>query len=100
MPVYVYEIVLPDGSGGEVFEVLQGIHEPPLTVHPETGQSIRRTLTAANVAGKRSDLGKPADLSDKNLAAKGFTKYVKTGDGQYEKTTGTGPKSISADQIP
>ena len=35
-----------------------------------------------------------AKISDKNLAAKGFTKYVKTGDGTYEKTTGDGPKQI------
>ena len=33
-------------------------------------------------------------LADKNLAAKGFTKYVKTGNGTYEKTTGKGPKQI------
>ena len=33
-------------------------------------------------------------MSDKNLASKGFTKYVKTGNGSYEKTAGDGPKKI------
>ena len=38
--------------------------------------------------------------SDKNLAAKGFTKYVKTGDGTYEKTAGTGrSRSSGSDSI-
>ncbi len=33
-------------------------------------------------------------MSDKNLASKGFTKYVKTGNGTYEKTAGAGPKTL------
>ena len=35
-----------------------------------------------------------AKVSDKNLAAKGFTKYVKSGDGTYEKAAGSGPKTF------
>jgi hypothetical protein len=35
-------------------------------------------------------------LSDRNLADKGFTKYVKTDPGRYEKTAGNGPSEISA----
>ena len=27
MPLYVYEVVLPDGSGGEQFEVIQKMAE-------------------------------------------------------------------------
>jgi hypothetical protein len=38
-----------------------------------------------------------ARLSDRNLQEKGFTKYVKMGDGKYEKRTGKGPDVISAD---
>jgi hypothetical protein len=33
-------------------------------------------------------------LSNKNLAEKGFTKYVKAGDGHYEKKAGKGPDVI------
>ena len=34
-------------------------------------------------------------LSAKNLGEKGFTQYVKAGDGYYEKTAGDGPLVIS-----
>lgn len=95
MPIYVYELVMPDGTGGEQFEILQSMSAEPLTLHPETGQPVRRILTAAAVAGKWSDLKTGQRLSDRNLAAKGFTKYTKTDTGRYEKTTGTGPKTIS-----
>ncbi len=97
MPVYVYEIILPDGSVGETFEVLQKMSDPPLEVHPDTGQAVRRVVTAPNVMGKWSESGMSTSLSDKNLAEKGFTKYVKAGDGKYEKAAGQGPDVISAD---
>jgi hypothetical protein len=38
-----------------------------------------------------------SNLRDKNLNEKGFTKYVKAGDGYYEKRAGKGPDVISAD---
>ena len=34
---------------------------------------------------------------DKKLERLGFTKYVKSGDGQYEKTIGDGPSLINKD---
>jgi hypothetical protein len=37
-------------------------------------------------------------VSDNKLAKHGFTKYVKTGDGHYEKTLGSGPSMISGDE--
>jgi predicted nucleic acid-binding Zn ribbon protein len=95
MPIYVYEVVLPDGSGGEQFELMQSMSAEALTVHPETGQPIRRIPTAAAVAGRWSEMKTSQRLSDRNLAAKGFTKYTKTDTGRYEKTTGTGPDVIS-----
>ena len=94
MPLYVYEVVLPDGSGGEQFEALQPMSADPLTVHPDTGEPVRRVIGTPNAPRKWTDSQGAAKISDKNLAAKGFTKYVKTGDGTYEKTTGTGPKQI------
>ncbi|MBL8889179.1 MAG: FmdB family transcriptional regulator [Planctomycetaceae bacterium] len=97
MPIYVYEVVEIDGSSGETFEWLQGMHEPPLTQHPDTGVPVRRVITAANMAGTWSDMKASSNLSNKNLAEKGFTKYVKAGDGKYEKAAGNGPNVISAD---
>lgn len=99
MPVYVYQVILPDGQPdeGEVFEVLQSIHDSPLEVHPETGQPVQRLMTAPKLSGRWSDTKMDLSLSDKNLAAKGFTKYVKTDEGSYEKTVGDGPSNLSAD---
>jgi hypothetical protein len=94
MPLYVYEVVLPDGSGGEQFEFLQGMSETPLTAHPDTGEPVRRVFGTPNAPRAWTDSQGSAKMSDKNLASKGFTKYVKTGDGSYEKTTGSGPKKI------
>ena len=94
MPLYVYEIVSPDGSPGDEFEVLQSMSEPALTVHPDTGEPVRRVFGTPNAPRSWTDSQGKAKTSDKNLAAKGFTKYVKSGDGTYEKTAGSGPKKI------
>ena len=97
MPIYVYEVIMDDGSEGETIEVLQQMSDPPLTHHPETGLPLRRVITSAAIEGRWSDLKAKSNLSDKNLNAKGFTKYVKMGDGKYEKRAGKGPDVISAD---
>jgi len=97
MPIYVYQVVMNDPREQEeaqVFEVWQSMSDPPLTHHPTTGQPVRRLITAPNVAGTWSDRKTKANLSDANLGKQGFTKYVKTGDGTYEKTTGKGPDKI------
>ncbi len=48
MPFCVYEVVLPDGTGGEQFEVFQKMADAELTVHPETGKPVRRVFTEPN----------------------------------------------------
>ena len=95
MPLYVYEVVLPDGTGGASFEVLQPMAAAALTAHPETGEPVRRVFGEPNAPRAWTDSQGKTATSDSNLAAKGFTKYVKTGDGTYEKTAGTGPKKIN-----
>ena len=97
VPIYVYEVLLKNGSAGETFEVLHSMSEPPLTHHPETGLPVRRELTAPSYAGRWTDLKAKSNLSDKKLDAQGLTKYVKMGDGKYEKRAGKGPDVISAD---
>jgi hypothetical protein len=94
VPLYVYEVVLPDGSGGETFEIIQPLSAEPLKKHPETGKPVRRVFGAPNAPRAWTDSQSKSNLSDKSLASKGFTKYVKSGEGTYEKTTGTGPKKI------
>ncbi|MFM8476612.1 MAG: FmdB family zinc ribbon protein [Planctomycetaceae bacterium] len=93
MPTYVYGVILSDDDDeavGEIFEVEQGIRDAPLTVHPETGQPVRRLLCAPFIAGNWSPLKARRLTSDNNLAKRGLTKYVKTSSG-YEKTVGKGP---------
>ena len=93
MPTYVYGVILSeddDEAVGEVFEVEQSIHDAALTKHPETGEPVRRLICAPFIAGTWSPLRAKQLLSDKNLAKRGLTKYVRTSSG-YEKTSAKGP---------
>ncbi len=96
MPTYVYQVIETDGSEGEVFEVVQKMSDPPLETHPETGKPVRRLIQPPNIAGTWSESGTKQKLSDKNLDRLGFTKYQKTGKGQYEKRADHGPPTIDA----
>jgi predicted nucleic acid-binding Zn ribbon protein len=97
MPIYVYEVITDDDSG-EQFEIFQSMADEPLKKHPETGKPVRRVFQAPAIGGKWSDsaMGK-AVADDKKLDRLGFTKYVKSGDGTYEKRAGKGPDVISRD---
>lgn len=95
MPTYVYQVIEPDGSEGEIFEVVQKMSDPPLSAHPETGRPVRRLIQPPNIAGRWSEASTKRMLSDSNLDRVGFTKYEKTGDGTYEKRAGSGPKKLS-----
>ena len=98
MPVYVYETVLPDGSAGELFEIAQSIKDPPLTQHPETGEPVRRVIQPVFIGGQWTESSMHRSMKDeKKLDRLGFTKYVKSGDGVYEKRTGKGPDVITRD---
>ncbi len=90
MPLYVYEIILPDGSGGEQFEWLQAMKDAPLTEHPETGEPVRRVFGTPNAPRTWTDQHAKGKTSDKSLEGMGFTKYVK-GDRGYQKLFGKGP---------
>ena len=98
MPIYVYEVITKDNSEGETFEIFQSMADAPLTKHPESGLPIRRVFQAPAIGGKWSDsaMGKSV-ADDKKLDKLGFTKYVKAGDGFYEKRAGKGPDVISKD---
>lgn len=94
MPTYVYQIIHEDGSEGESFEVFQSIHEKALTVHPESGQKIRRVLQPVYLNSKHTEGKSKQVLSDGNIEKHGFTRYEKDSSGQYKKTAGSGPDSI------
>ena len=95
MPTYVYEVIEEDGSQGEKFEVVQGMQDEPLTEHPETGKPVRRLFVPFGIGGK---LGNPdkALADDNKLERLGFTKYVKSGDGKYDKVVGKGPDLLGS----
>lgn len=95
MPLYEYEHLAKDKqpcpTGGERFECFQAMSAPPLETCPDCGARVRRVLSAPRVHGQASSV---QTLSNRNLAEKGFTKYVKSGDGYYEKKAGKGPDVI------
>lgn len=97
MPTYIYQVINPDGSDGETFEVFQKMSDAPLTHQPESGKPVRRVIQAPHIAGQYSDSAAKKTLSDKNLDRIGFTKYQRSGDGTFEKRAGKGPDTISAD---
>ncbi len=97
MPIYSYQIINDDGSDGEVVELMHGMNEPPLTLHPQTGQTLRRVYTAPHIAGWSNERQAKHLTSDANLERHGFTKYVRNGKGHYEKHTGQGPSAIHVD---
>ena len=96
MPTYVYQVTSGELEG-EYFEVVQSMKDDALTVHPETGDPVERVIQPPMIGGKHSTNREKNMLSDNNLDRMGFTKYVKTGDGTYDKTAGQGPSSLKAD---
>lgn len=94
MPLYLYQVAMPDGSEGEIIEVLQGMNDEPLTHHPETGEPVVRIFGTPNAPRAWTSMHAKGATSDKRLERGGFTKYVKTDTGKYEKAFGSGPGSI------
>lgn len=98
MPTYVYEVLDEAGEPtGDRFELVEAMSDDPITEHPETGQPVRRMFVPFHVAGKHAPMKTDAALADdKKLERLGFTKYVKSGDGSYDKVVGEGPKALNS----
>jgi len=96
MPVYVYEVIKPDGSRGERFEIHQPMKEAALSVHPETGHPVRRVIMAPNLGLKHTEGSTKKSLENRSLEKKGFTKYEKDKlTGTYHRVAGKdGPDTI------
>lgn len=95
MPTYVYEILRNGEESGETFELVQSIKDAPLTEHPDTGETVRRVITAPNVIGTYTDHTFKKSLTSENIERHGFTKYERSGPGQYVRTAGKeGPTSF------
>jgi len=95
VPIYEYLVDKPPGC--EVceagFEVLLKISDARLEVCPECQSPVRRVLSAPNLT--RSS----PSLDPKNIEKHGFTQYRKSGKGTYEKTAGSGPRTITRDAL-
>ena len=93
MPTYDYRCK----NCGHEFEEFQSMSDPPLTKHPETGEPVKRLVSAPGLALNHSDASDKSKLSDSNLDRLGFTKYERSGDNTWDKTAGKGPGQISRD---
>ncbi|MGA9421899.1 MAG: zinc ribbon domain-containing protein [Rhodanobacteraceae bacterium] len=93
MPIYEY---VADVDGCPIcrngIELLQRLGDPPLARCPECDAALHRVISAPQVvAGQRHVLG------EEHIGKHGFTQYRRIGKGQYEKTVGKGPDTISGD---
>jgi len=69
------------------FEVHQRIAEAKLKRCPTCKKPVERLISAVKITGKYS-------TSNSRVKELGMTKYVKAGDGVYEKAAGKGPNLI------
>ena len=89
MPIYLYQEILPDGSNGECFEMVQRMSDPPLDQHPTSGHRIKKIFVPPNLPSKYTEAANKAKLSHENVEKHGFTKYEKDKvTGLYHKTAG------------
>jgi len=92
MPIYVYQVIRPDGEEGETFEVEQSMKDEPLAKHPRTGEPVRRVYQSPNLASKYTPGATKNKLETKNVEKAGFTKY------ERDKLTGTYHKTAGKDK--
>ncbi len=89
MPSYLYETVLPNGEGGEIFEIEHAMSDPMLQKHPETKVPIRRIYLPPHIGTKHSERQSAALLDNGRIEKAGFTKYIRNkSDGSYHKIAG------------
>ncbi|HET6546360.1 MAG TPA: zinc ribbon domain-containing protein [Rhodanobacteraceae bacterium] len=73
-------------------ELLERLADPPLAVCPECGATLHRIVSAPQVVSGQAHV-----LRESHVARHGFTQYRRVGKGNYEKTAGKGPETISGD---
>jgi len=84
MPTYEYVSRDPQRACKhcrDPFEVRQSMRDAPLRACPRCGAPLERLISACAV-NTRSE---KSMLSDRNLREKGFSKFVKEGEGRYRK---------------
>lgn len=88
MPLYDYAPVSGrcDRCPGR-FEVFQKLADEKLTQCPTCGQACERVISPVSLGGKYS-------TSNSRVKELGMTKYVKAGNGVYERAAGTGGPQV------
>lgn len=96
MPIYEYKHTtgFKEPCAHETIEIIQKMSEESLTECPYCFMPIARIISIP-AKHRQSDADK---FSDSNLASKGFTKYVKNSDGNYDKVAGTSEAPDSLDR--
>lgn len=89
MPTYLYQEILPDGTEGDCFEVVQRMSDPPLKTHPTSGNPVEKVFVAPNLPNKYTEGETNKKLTNENVEKHGFTRYEKDKlTGLYHKTAG------------
>lgn len=81
MPIYRYQRCEPDDRCAKCrdgFEVLQSIHDRPLTECPVCGRPVRKQFVPCRVGRSVSSL-------DDRAREAGFSKLKRLGKGEYQK---------------
>lgn len=103
MPTYMYQEILPDGSDGACFEVVQRMADSTLKTHPETGNAVRKVFVPPNLPTKHTEGATKSKLTDDNVEKHGFTRYEKDKlTGKYHKTAGKdkrAPDVVNANKL-
>ena len=94
MPFYEYQAADNESACEHCvqgFTRLQKLSDAPILACPECGSRVKKVISAPNV-----QMGTAHMHKKDNIEKHGFTQYKKVGQGQYEKTAGKGPDTISA----
>jgi len=97
MPVYQYKVV-DSKIEDEIIEVEQEIGAKELRVHPITGETIKKVITAISLTLSHSSTKEKATLEKGNLEKNGFTVFQKDDSNslKYNRTAGNqGPEEIN-----
>jgi putative FmdB family regulatory protein len=97
MPTYTYRSEEPCDDCGGTHEVMQRMSDAPLALCEQCGKCVKRIISLP----MRAVVSKNGGLTDSRIEKAGFTKYVRTGDGKYEKTAGpdVAPATLDRDAM-
>lgn len=91
MPIYEYQhLENTCGPCESRFDAWQRMDEPELAHCPACGKPCKRVLSACYVAAGERHL-----LKENHFSKRGFAQYRKEEKGQYRKTAGDGPNTLS-----